>query len=147
MPTENETLDLQEVLTRYVDSCQGYEQVAELMGNPGLVAPFLEIAARRREVGLHIARVMVQDGEEADVDGSTEGALHRWWIRLREKVASEEFQVVLAECLRGEKVLAAALRRALKQEDEDSKHRELLQEAVAEVDLAISHFELAIGTE
>ncbi len=143
-PEASEALDLQHVLTRYVDSHQGYLQVAELMDRRELAAAFKEIADRRREIGQRVARLMWREGEEPDTEGSTEGALHRWWIRLREKLTDEEFKAVLSECVRGERSLATALQTALDAKNLEPGQAEVLHEALAEVNLAIEHFETAV---
>jgi uncharacterized protein (TIGR02284 family) len=142
---ESEALDLQQVLTRYVDSQQGYLQVAALMDRPALAAAFAQIAERRKEIGQRVASLMWREGEEPDIEGSAEGALHRWWIRLREKLSDEEFKAVLTECVRGEKSLAAALQKALEAGDLQPGQAVILQEALAEVNQAIEHFETAVG--
>jgi hypothetical protein len=40
--------ELQNVLTRYVDSYDGYRQAAEVVESPHLATAFLEIADRRK---------------------------------------------------------------------------------------------------
>lgn len=143
-PDSSDVLELQQVLTRYVDSQQGYEQAAELMDRPDLAEAFAEVSARRKAVGERIATLIERKGEQAEAEGSPEGAIHRWWIRFREKIADEELRAVLAECIRGENALLIALNKAMDGSGVGQETIELLREAAEEVELAIQHFETAI---
>jgi uncharacterized protein (TIGR02284 family) len=140
----SDVLELQQVLTRYIDSQHGYEQAAELMERPDLAEAFEEVSARRRAVGERIALLIERKGERAEAEGSAEGAIHRWWIRLREKIADEELLVVLNECIRGEKVLLSSLQKAMTSPDIGNEEIALLGDAAEEVQLAIDHFEAAV---
>ena len=143
-PDPSDALDLQLVLMRYVDSQEGYQLAAELMERPNLAEAFSEVSARRREVAQRIAELIELKGEKAEPEGSSEGAIHRWWMRLREKIADEELQAVLSECVRGEKALLDSLDKALSSGDLAPSETALLEEAAAEVRLAIRHFEEAL---
>ena len=137
--------DLQKVLTRYVDSHDGYLQAAELMEKPELAEAFREIATKRREAGKQISGMIQSEGARPDSDGSHEGGAHRWWMRLREKLTADELQAVLAECVRGETVLVNSLESALKCPDLGADQAAALTSARDEVKAAIEHFESAIG--
>jgi uncharacterized protein (TIGR02284 family) len=143
-PEPSDAIDLQLVLMHYVDSQEGYQQAAELMDRPQLAEAFSEVSARRGEVAERIAELIELKGERAEAAGSAEGAVHRWWMRLREKVADEELQAVLSECIRGEKVLLASLEKALTSGGLSPQEATVLQEAAAEVQLAVTHFEEAL---
>jgi uncharacterized protein (TIGR02284 family) len=145
MPTENDTgdsdiPDLQDVLTRYVDSTRGYLQAAELMERADFSAAFAEIAARRGELAVELSTLIRGEGERAEEGASIEGALHRWWIRLRDTLSDEELEAVLRECVRGEKVLLASIEKALDGQATTTGHAEMLRRARDEIATAIGQF-------
>lgn len=150
MTTEDETrssdaAELQTALTRYIDSYDGDQQAAAVVESASLKEAFLEIAARRKLIVEHVATLIVKQGQTADVEGSPEAALHRWWIRVRAKMTAEEFKATLAECVRGETVLSNAIRNAIDKGDFDSNHAQLLAEVSTELDQALQTFETALG--
>ena len=140
-PESPEALELQEVLTRYIDSRDGYLQAAELAQDTGLSSAFSAIAERREKVAGNIARTVGDLGKRPDLEGSPEAGLHRWWIRLKDRFANHESKAVIAECLRGEKELARTLEDALTDGHLESPHRELVAEALDEIRIAIGAFE------
>ncbi|MEO7100346.1 MAG: PA2169 family four-helix-bundle protein [Luteolibacter sp.] len=149
MPTAEETritdaAELQTVLTRYVDSYDGYQQAAAVVENQGLRAAFLEIAERRKTIVEHVATLITRQGEKPDVEGSPEAAVHRWWIRVRATMTDEEFKATLAECVRGETVLANTIQSALDHGHLDSTHAAILSEVSEELKAALLTFETAL---
>ncbi|MCK5941145.1 MAG: PA2169 family four-helix-bundle protein [Planctomycetes bacterium] len=92
------TTDLHELIEISLDSAKGFDQAAESVDDPGLAMFFRECAAERRS---HIdeLRRFVPDYEPS---GSFQGALHRWWLNLREKLSTDNRYPVLAEAERGE---------------------------------------------
>jgi len=149
MPTEEETrisdaAELQRVLTRYIDSYDGYHQAADVVESPSLKVAFLEIAERRKVIISHVTTLIVNQGEKPDTDGSAEAAVHRWWIRVRAQMTDEELKAVLAECVRGETVLANTIQDALDHGDLDSNHAEILAEVSAELKAALETFKTAL---
>lgn len=136
---------LQEVLTRYVDSRDGYLQASKLVPQPGLAESFELIALRRDLIANKVAEMIEAQGFRPDVGGSPEAGVHRWWIRLRDKMTTQEADAILAECVRGEHELQRTLQAAIQEDHLTPEHRELISDAVAEVNLAIRAFESAIG--
>ena len=136
--------ELQNVLTRYVDSIDGYTQAAAIVGSPDLAAALLEIADKRKEVASHLGKLIAQEGEKPEFDGSPEAAAHRWWLRLRVDMSDEEFRVVLAECVRGEKELSRTLDSALHAGTLDQSHAEILAQVSLELNQALAVFESAL---
>ncbi len=149
MPTDEEiritdAAELQNVLTRYVDSYDGYTQAAKVVESPGLSAAFLEIAARRKTIVEHVATLIVRQGEKPDVDGSPEAAVHRWWIRVRAGMTQEEFKATLAECVRGEKELARTIEGALSHGNLEANHAAIVAEVATELKEALRTFEAVL---
>ncbi|NQX00193.1 PA2169 family four-helix-bundle protein [bacterium] len=139
-----DAVELQTVLTRYVDSHDGYLQAAEVVQWPGLAAVFLEIAARRNRIIERVAAMIAQQGGAVDLEGSTEAAIHRWWMRVRAEMTREDFNSTLAECLRGENELSRTLQDAIQNGKLDPEHSETLVEVDSEVKAAISTLESTI---
>lgn len=149
MPTAEEirvtdAAELQNVLTRYVDSSEGYTQAAEVVESIGLANAFLEIAARRKIIVEHVGALIVQQGEKADFEGSPEAAIHRWWMRVRAGMTSEEFKATLAECIRGEKELARTIEKALAHGNLEANHAAIVKEVATELKETIQTFESVI---
>lgn len=140
----SDALRLQDVLTRYVDSRDGYLQAAKLVPQRGLAESFELIAQRRDLIASKVAALIQQQGLKPDEDGSPEAGVHRWWIRLRDKMTDQEADAILSECVRGEQELARTLQAALEDEHTLPEHRELLSDALSEVKLAMRAFESAV---
>jgi uncharacterized protein (TIGR02284 family) len=62
-----------------------------------------------------------------ETTGSTAGAMHRGWIRLRSALTHGDEAPILAECERGEEAAVAQYREALDDEDMDGELREVLR--------------------
>lgn len=150
MPTAEETrisdaAELQNVLTRYVDSYDGYTQAAEVVDSPSLATAFLEIAARRKIIVEHVTALIVEQGEKPEVDGSPEAAIHRWWMRARAQMTDEEFKVTLAECVRGEKELSRTIQVALDHGNLEGNHAAIIAEVATELKEALHTFESVLS--
>lgn len=135
---------LQEVLTRYVDSRDGYLQAATLVPSEGLAGSFRAIAERREAIANKVAQMISDQGLRADLDGSPEASLHRWWIRLKEKMTEQDLDAVLNECIRGEEELERTLESALESDKVGGDHAVLIREALSEVQVAIRSFKIAV---
>jgi uncharacterized protein (TIGR02284 family) len=136
---------LQDVLTRYVDSRNGYLQAATLVPQQGLAESFQLIAQRRDAIAGRVAALIQELGTKADEGGSLEAGVHRWWIRLRDKRSEQETDAILSECVRGEEELERTLQAAIEDEHTSEEHRAILSDAVAEVRLAKQAFESVVG--
>lgn len=143
-PGPTDAAELQSVLTRYVDSYDGYIQAAEVVDSPNLAGAFREIAARREIIVDHVATLIVKEGAKPDEAGSPEAAIHRWWIRLRTKMTDEEFKATLAECVRGEKELARTIDEVLEHGNLEATHAAIVAEVAAELKEALHTFEMVL---
>ncbi len=144
-PTIHDAAELQNVLTRYIDSCEGYSQAAEVMESPDAASAFLEIAARRKDIVAKVADLILRLGEKPDRSSSPEATVHRWWIRIRAELTDEEFRATLEECIRGEKELRRTLDDAIESGCLESANSQLLKEISQELHAAIQTFETALG--
>jgi uncharacterized protein (TIGR02284 family) len=143
-PGPSDAAELQAVLTRYVDSHDGYLQAAEVVESSNLATAFREIAARRKIIVDHVSTLIIKQGEKPDSDGSPEAAIHRWWIRVRATMNDEEFKVTLEECVRGEKELARTIDEALEHGNLEATHAAIVAEVAAELKEALHTFEMVL---
>ncbi len=141
----NDAAELQRVLTRYVDSCEGYTQAAEVTDSQDLSGAFLEIAQRRTKIVAKVSQLIRSHGDKADETSSPEAAIHRWWMGVRAKISTEELHATLAECVRGEKELRRTIQGAIDSGCLDSTNSKLLGEISLELHAAIQTFETALG--
>lgn len=145
-PHTSDAVRLQEVLTRYVDSRDGYLEASKLVPSTALSETFSLIAQRRDLIASKVAALIEQQGTKPDEGGSVEAGIHRWWIRLREKMTDQDADAILAECVRGEQELARTLQAALEDEHTLEEHRGILSDALSEVKLAMRAFDSAIDS-
>ena len=145
--TVSDSSQLQDVLTRYRDSHDGYLQAAELISLPELASAFRDIAARRSVISEELATLIQHDGFRPDLDGSNEAGIHRWWLRLREKMTDQKHDAnaVLSECIRGETELARTLQSALDSDSVLPSHVPILTRALDEVKLAVRSFDALVS--
>lgn len=137
--------ELQNVLTRYIDSHEGYKQAATMVESPTLAAAFLEIAERRHIVAQHVSTLILHQGEKVDTNSSPEAAIHRWWMRIRAMMTDEEFRATLAECLRGEEELARTVKDVLTHGNLENNHAAIISNVYSELKKAIRTFQTVIN--
>lgn len=136
---------LQQVLSRYVDSEEGYLKAAESIRSSAYAQAFREISTRRQAVILEVATMLSELGGRCDVEGSPEGDIHRCWLKIRAGLSDGELEAVLKECLRGEKELLRSLRTAIRDREIRESHREKLEEISIEVAEAVETFETSLN--
>jgi uncharacterized protein (TIGR02284 family) len=149
MPNQEESqttdaAELQRILTRYVDSYDGYRQASEAVDAEWLKTAFLEISERRERIVQKVATLIQSQGEEPDTRGSAEAVLHRWWISLRAEMTDEELRAILEECVRGETVLATTIHSTLKGGNLNPNHVEILEKISVELHEALRTFRAAL---
>ena len=144
-PAPTDAAELQNVLTRYVDSVDGYQKAAEIIANEQLAAAFSEISARRLKITERVSRLISSEGGRADESGSAEALIHRWWIALRTNISEEELGSTLAECLRGEKELQRAVKAALIHGNLKPQHQEIIADMAVELDDTVHVFETSLN--
>jgi len=142
---QKDTGELQNVLTRYVDSFDGYLQASQLIEHPGYSSAFLEIADRRKSIVSAVAKLIAKQADHPDERGSAEAALHRWWMKVRVAMTEDELRALLQECIRGESELLRTVNSALHHGDLKPAHYQLLAAVGAEVEMAINTFETALN--
>jgi uncharacterized protein (TIGR02284 family) len=142
IPTDrNDTPDLQDVLTRYIDSSREYSQAAGRMELAELSAMLGGIAARRENVARELAGLIRRQGGQPEQGASVAGSLRRAWLSLRRSIGGEHPGAVVADCIRGEEMLLTALEKALDSQEVTHGHAGALRIARDEVTLTIGSFQ------
>lgn len=104
---------LNELIETSKDGEQGFKQCAEHAKNPELRQFF---AIRSRMCGTaatDLQRLIPAPNDRIEQSGSGSGALHRGWVNLRTALSSNDDEVVLEECERGEDAAIRHYREAL----------------------------------
>ena len=143
VPEENDAYELQEVLTRYIDSRDGYRKAAEEIEYKALANTMLKIASRRNSIAETFSELILAQGYRPDVEGSNEAKFHRWWIHLRAGMTNDEIAAVIHECLRGETELQKTLESAQNDPELLPDHLPLIEVALRDIQETVSDLEAA----
>lgn len=139
----NDVDELQEVLTRYIDSRNGYRAAADEVDYQALANTMLKIAKRRNTIAETFSELIAAQGYRADVDGSNEAKIHRWWIHLRAGMSNHEISSVIHECLRGETELEKTLRSVRENPELLPEHLPLIEAALEDIKETVADLEAA----
>lgn len=135
--------ELQTLLTRYVDSHHGYREAAKDVDNETLAMALRRISGRRGRIAEELALDMVHQGGDPDLQGSTEGKIHRWWMAIRSDLGNAGPDAILSECLRGERELERTLAAATRDDHHlNQEHYPLLEAALEDVRRSIAELEV-----
>ena len=93
---------LQDLIQINIDSQQGFEQAAETIKDENVATLFRQIARDRNANSNELQRFVALNSETPEDDGSTLGAMHRWWLSARGALNGGDDYVVLIEAERGE---------------------------------------------
>jgi uncharacterized protein (TIGR02284 family) len=104
---------LKTLLTRLIDSREGYRESIEHVRTPALKSIFEEFMARRDRDASEVRAWLTQSGHTADDDGSILASAHRTFTSLKDSVTGGSDEQTLAEVIRGEKTLLDAYEKAL----------------------------------
>jgi uncharacterized protein (TIGR02284 family) len=106
---------LNDLLENARDGEFGFRASAEAVKTAQLKLLFGERAAVCRAAADELAQLVAQYGGEPADGGSTGGAMHRGWVRLKDAVGANGEASILNECERGEDASLARYRKALAQ--------------------------------
>lgn len=128
------------VLNTLVETCrdgqEGFRSAADHVQNAELKSLFSELSEQRGQFMDKLRRIVEENGEAVDGDGSVSGALHRGWINLKSAMTGGDEHAILAECERGEDSAVAEYREALEHEEFTGSTRVLLQQQYTAVQAA-----------
>lgn len=119
--------ELNLLLTRTYDAEKGYQNAAEDTKSERLKAFFKQKAAERYTIGHELKREIESFGQDIDKGGSTLGSIHRAWMDLKSKIASNNEEAVLEEVITGEKKAIGDYQALIENNDLPSTTKLLLQ--------------------
>ena len=130
---ENTTDALNDLLTRAYDAEEGFEQAADAVKSPQLVALFKEYSQQRRDFGHQIKGLVTALNGEPDKGASVKGKVHQLWINLRGLITGGNEQDILDECLRGEEKTIEDYREYLSDDKMHPEAHTLISKQLSEV--------------
>ena len=130
--------ELKSVLTRVVDSADGYESAAQDAEQTRFAIMFKEKAQERRGFATEIRNHLSAQGEQVDEDGSLLAAGHRVFKDIRDAVTGKDDQAVLKEVDRGESTLLKTYDDALESVPPADQAYQLLSKQRSAVDQTLA---------
>lgn len=95
------------------DGEKGFAEAAEHVDDASLKLELTDYSLQRHDFAADLQSLVTATGEEPVNHGDMAGALHRAWIDLKTKFASNDRAAILAECERGEDAAVKAYEQAL----------------------------------
>ncbi|WGH79471.1 ferritin-like domain-containing protein [Jannaschia ovalis] len=93
---------LKTLLTRLIDSREGYREAVDHVDSPRLTEIFESFISRRDRDAAEVRAYLVKEGQTIADDGSLLAAAHRVFLDLKEKATGGRDAAVLQEVIRGE---------------------------------------------
>tara|TARA_B100002019_G_scaffold249304_1_gene228595 strand:- start:713 stop:1147 length:435 start_codon:yes stop_codon:yes gene_type:complete len=132
--------ELKTLLTRLMDSSDGYKQAAEKATQERHVNMFTDLSAERYNAALKVQEHLKRHGENVDLDGSLLAATHRFFMDLRNKLDDGD-EAIMEYIVSGESELLECYRNAMEDAQHDPEFLKTLQEQYkkAEANLELIH--------
>ncbi len=111
------TTTLNTLIATLLDSVDGYQKSAGDVENQRFAAMFNARARERQHAVTGLQAAVASAGGNPEDDGSTMGAVHRFFETLRTAVSSRDDAAIVAEIERGEDYLKGKFLTALKMDD------------------------------
>lgn len=132
---------LKTLLTRLIDSREGYRDALEHAESPAIKQMFTEFMQRRDHNASEIRTFLVKEGHSVDDDGSLLASAHRTWMDLKDSVTGSDDSKIIAEVVRGEKTLLDSYDKALAEAGGTDPEYAFLAEQHASLKSSISQLE------
>ena len=129
------------LLTRLIDSREGYRESIDHVESPHIKSIFEEFMARRDRNASEVRQYLVREGHTVDEDGSLLASAHRTFVGLKDKVTGSDDAATLAEVVRGENILLDAYDQALEAAGGMDPEYGFLKEQHASLKSAIAQLE------
>ena len=136
-----DTSALKKLLTRLIDSRDGYRDAIEHVSSPDMKMTMQSLLERRERNAEELRSYLARAGEQVDDDGSLLASAHRTFMGLRDAVTGSSEQDVLAEVVRGEKTLLDAYDDALAEAGGNDPQYAFLAEQHRSLKAAIAELE------
>jgi len=118
---------LNELIETCKDGEEGYRLAAETVKNADLKKMFSNLSMQRRQFAGELQDMVRALDAAPEQSGTTAGAMHRGWMRLRAALTHGEEKAILTECERGEEAAVAQYQAALHDEGIAGELREMLE--------------------
>ena len=132
---------LKTLLTRLIDSREGYREAKDHVSSPRLKDVFESFIARRDRDAAELRAYLVKEGHNIGDDGSLLASAHRTFLDMKDKVSGSEDKAVLQEVIRGEKQLLKSYEEAKDAAGATAPETLFLREQHAALESAISQLE------
>ena len=100
------------VINHLIETCRdaerGFRMAAHHARNPEVKRLFFRLADQRREFAEELLPHAHRLGGPAESDGTSMASLHRAWMEVRARLASNPERAILEEAIRGERFALAA---------------------------------------
>jgi uncharacterized protein (TIGR02284 family) len=113
MPDRTERAVLNHLIETCRDAERGFLAAAEEVTSPELKRLFHRLAEQRRAFAADLLPHAQRLGGASVLDGTNRAKLHRAWIHMKARLASNPEQAVLAEAARGERFAVTAFDEAV----------------------------------
>ena len=117
---------LNSILAKTYDAQRGYANASEVTQHVDLKRWLAQQGARRTQYAASITGQMKAMNEHPELDGTFKADLHRSWMNIKAALSSNRDEIVLEECLRGEKA-------AIEEYNEVLQHRKELPQTIVAV--------------
>lgn len=106
---------LQRLIRANIDSYDGLNEAADVIGDQAVANLFRDLAAERFAMTKELQIYVERNGEEAEYDGSFAARIHRVWLDIRAKLSDGDSFIILIEAERGEDHIKHAYENVLKE--------------------------------
>lgn len=129
MAHTKEATVLNTLIATLFDSIEGYEKSAGDVRDPSIAQMFTSRAQERRRAVTGLQEAVRAAGAEPEDEGSTAGAAHRMFLKLKEAVTGHDDQAIVNEVERGEDYLKEKFETALNNTELSAPARSAVQTA------------------
>ena len=96
------------------DGQEGFKEASENVKRPDLKQFFNELAIERAQCAAELQQEIIKLGGHPEKTGSTAGAIHRGWMKIKGTLTGKDDHAILSECERGEDSAVQEYQDALK---------------------------------
>lgn len=131
------------LLENAYDAEKGYLNAMQKVDQPEMKMFFKRTAEQRGDFARDLRREILSYGQIPEDSGTLKGDTHRFWTNIKALLSENKKEVVLEECLRGEKKVIEEYNEVLEEQrtlppttvELLTKHRDAIQSAINKVKL------------
>ncbi len=125
MSNSDKISELKSLLTRLVDSRDGYQDAAEHARQTRHQKMFTDLSSQRNEYALKLQDYLNRQGENIELDGSFLAGVHRFFMEIKNKLGDDE--ELMEAIITGESELLDCYREAMEDANYDTELLTTLQ--------------------